>query len=737
MPGSSSSREDRRNKAKQVRDLKRAKIVSKNRELTSAPPRLLALIPITTGANTTQVRDKIIKACGNATKSSRLGHTVSLGNKKRLTIVETGRTLTHVLDIVSVADMTAFVVDAGEDVAATGNHFLTCLNSQGLPTPLVLFSGLDVLPDKRRGEVKKAYQKFFSDQFHEEPKMASIDSKQEMEALLRVLAETKIHHPSGRDRRGHVLADSVAAAANPDGETLTVRIGGYVRGRNLTANQLCHVSAFGTFQIAQIERGGDPHPLATSSMSRRASAAGAMDAEDCGTLLPDAAQESLVMENTADPLANEQTWPTEEELNDASKAKKKKLVRRTKRPAGMSDYQAAWMEFDSAYEGEVVEVDADEEMEDDDDAMKESDESESSEEEEESEEEAAAAVAADSGGEEDSDDDMGDGQTLEELEKERKRLRDAAYADVEFPDEVDTPLTKPARTRFARYRGMKSFRTSPWDPKESLPEDYAKVFQVGDWRAARKQALKSFDGGADVGEYVTLVLKDVPKKFLEVFLATPAAAARPLIAGCLLKHENRMSVLHFTLSRHADYTAPIKSKDELLFVCGFRRWTARAVFSEATKRTDRCKFERYLQMGRTSIASVYAPVCYAPQPLLVFKRKPSGTLLLVATGGLMAADTDKIILKRIVLSGYPFKVHRRRSTIRFMFFNPEDIRWFKPVELWTKNGRTGHITEPLGTHGYFKALFDAPLSQADVVCMSLYKRVYPKYPTGPVDLLLL
>lgn len=55
----------------------------------------------------------------------------------------------------------------------------------------------------------------------------------------------------------------------------------------------------------------------------------------------------------------------------------------------------------------------------------------------------------------------------------------------------------------------------------------------------------------------------------------------------------------------------------------------------------------------------------------------------VASGLVLPVDPMKIILKRIILTGYPLKVHKKRSTIRYMFFDPKDIKYFKPVELYT------------------------------------------------------
>ena len=96
-------------------------------------------------------------------------------------------------------------------------------------------------------------------------------------------------------------------------------------------------------------------------------------------------------------------------------------------------------------------------------------------------------------------------------------------------------------------------------------------------------------------------------------------------------------------------------------------------------------------------------------------------------GTLLPPDPTRILAKRIILTGHPYRVHKKTATIRYMFFDPSDVSFFAPVQLHTKHGRVGHIKESLGTHGYFKAHFDGPVSQVDTVCLSLYKRVFPRW----------
>jgi pre-rRNA-processing protein TSR1 len=148
------------------------------------------------------------------------------------------------------------------------------------------------------------------------------------------------------------------------------------------------------------------------------------------------------------------------------------------------------------------------------------------------------------------------------------------------------------------------------------------------------------------------------------------------------------------------------------------------------------KFSRFLHPGQSAIASFIGPLTWGNVPLLYFTRthadspsspiNPASTLKLVATGTSLPPSTNRIIAKRIILTGHPYKINKNVVTVRYMFFNDTDIRWFKSLPLWTKRGKSGFIKESLGTHGYFKATFDGKVSPMDSVAVSLYKRVWPR-----------
>ena len=104
----------------------------------------------------------------------------------------------------------------------------------------------------------------------------------------------------------------------------------------------------------------------------------------------------------------------------------------------------------------------------------------------------------------------------------------------------------------------------------------------------------------------------------------------------------------------------------------------------------------------------------------------AGVPQMVCSGTVKSVDPDRIAIKRIVLTGLPTKIHKNSSVIQWMFHTPEDVKWFQPVEVWTKRGLQGHVKESLGDHGIMKCYFNQPIQMHDTVCMSLYKRVYPR-----------
>lgn len=294
-----------------------------------------------------------------------------------------------------------------------------------------------------------------------------------------------------------------------------------------------------------------------------------------------------------------------------------------------------------------------------------------------------------------------------------------------FPDEIDTPKQVPARIRFARYRGLKSFRTSAWDPRENLPADYSKIVQFQNFHQTKRRLMEEDSpSGANPGQYVRIYIADVPPSLISKITSK---SLPPIVIG-LLKFERQMTVMNLLIKRlpESNLNHPIKSKDELIFHVGFRKFKARPLFTNHSL-SGKFKYERFLRNDVAMVATLYAPTTFPPAPVLVFRPKHNGDRELVASGSVLDSNPNRLIIKRIRLSGHPFKIYSRSAVVRFMFFNADDVHYFKPVELVTRYNRRGHITEPLGTHGHMKCTFDKKIRSDDCIFMNLYKRVFPKW----------
>ncbi|KAJ0969957.1 hypothetical protein J5N97_022834 [Dioscorea zingiberensis] len=728
-------------RSKMARDQKRAALLKERRAQTgtSSPPRVIVLFGLSPSVNLSLFsRDLLLLLSGGETDVT--SNTVaSPGCKLRTTVyVAPYGDLLSCMELCKVADLVAFVVsadsfmdgcEAGSPIDPFAVQCLSVFRAIGLPSTAVFIRDL---PDdvKRKQDLKKTIISSLASEFPEECKFYPADTKEELRKFMWLFKEQHLSAPHWRSQRSYLMSQQVDVEvddSNPG--QCTLLMSGYVHTHSLSVNQLVHVSGAGDFQLGMIDVLKDPFPI----YEKRDHSA--MDSDDGNclqvihTLLPDPlSQEPLLVENSPDPLAGEQTWPTEAEIAEADANNNRQNFKKKKLPRGTSDYQASWIvdetegeNSDDGEEGDGMVLD---DQQKGHTLVEGSDYSDVDEDSDNMVEETVA--------DEDMDDD--EKMTKEQIEAEIKKIKDANADDEEFPDEVDTPLDMPAKKRFGKYRGLKSFRTSTWDPKESLPPEYARIFAFDNFARTQKLVLAKLhnvdEGGineyAPVGSFVRLHIKHVP---VDVASKVCVLSQKlPVVAYSLLQHESKMSVLHFSIKKHDSYEEPIKSKDTLIFHVGFRKFLARPIFSSDNINSDKHKMERFLHEGRFSIASVYAPICYPPLPLIVMRCTHGETPTVVATGSLKSVDPDRIILKKIILTGYPQRVSKLKAIVRFMFHNPDDVRWFKPVDVWTKLGRRGRIKEPVGTHGAMKCILNGVIQQHDTVCMSLYKRTYPKWP---------
>ena len=645
----------------------------------------------------------------------------------------------NAIDVCKLADWVIFVLGPEQAYDDETYHLLLAIENQGITSFAAVVQDFETtVPAPKRSrhlaELRMALGRYLPTL----DKISNLDSKSDCANLVRTLCTASTKGIRWRDDRSWMLVEDVrwsvdVSAAGSASATLT----GVVRGRGLNPDRLVHVPTWGEFKIESVRqiplqsRKRTVNEMAVEEVALEWRATEQQD--DLDELAPETLEMTDVtstagIDGQKGVLLDDHHYFSDD--NSHLPPAPKKL------PKGTSSYQAAWYRDDVS--------DSDSELEEDDDgdmkmetngllqpedgffagrvdAATEAGLSEYPE----------SEMHVDAEGEDEA-------QQLEEFRASRKK---EAEEDLEFPDEIELHPRTLARERLAKYRGLKSLRTSEWNTAEDAPfepSDYSRLLKVADYKKSSNTAKKeALTGGVPIGTKVEIELADVPISLKGI---TPSSMFS------LLRHEHKHSVINLNMTLRPETEAPVRSKEGLIVQIGHRKLAINPVFSASGQTpNDVHKFDRFLHPGHTAIATFTGPLTWGSVPVLVFKRQrpatqvesaradsanarepETGTLRLIGTATTTPLSHRRVIAKRVILTGHPYKIHKKLVTVRYMFFNREDVTWFAALPLWTKRGRQGFIKEPLGTHGYFKATFDGKINPQDAVGVSLYKRVWPR-----------
>ena len=721
---------------------------------TNRAPRLVAIVPLAKCCDARAAVSKLNAGENLDVEVPPEGHVRIWVDrfKQNITYIPVERDLLRVLDACRIADFVIFLLSAVEEVDETGELLSRAVENQGISTVLSAVQNLDLIePPKRRPQITTSLKSYISHFFPEQEKIHSLDSHQDCSNMVRSLCTTTPKGVKWREDRSWMLVEEIQWLASGDPLTDTtgeVVLSGVVRGKGLNANRLVQVNDWGAFQIKQISAAASP-----KSKKRKADEMVIDESAENAILerpdehqddLLQLAPEEITIINDNDPAISEARTERRGVLLDDHhyfSDDETHLPDEPKRlPKGTSSYQAAWFLGDMSDSGSEDEyaVDNDNDVIMDTHALPQDG--------LEGLDQATQVDATEVGVSEYPQSEMfldhSPNEEAEEIAAYRSRRNNQADEDLEFPDEIELHPNVLARERLARYRGLKSLRTSKWETEEDRayePEEWNRLLQISNYKGAKSQALgEALVSGVQPGTRVHVYLQHVP-----LSLRNAISPSTCLTIFSLLQHEYKQTVVNFSMTLRSDYPNSIKSKEELIMQCGPRRFIINPLFSRLGNNPNNVhKFDRYLHPGQTAIATFMAPLTWGSVPALFFKHitplPPSDDseipetdakgikLELIATGTCKPPDRSRIIAKRVILTGHPFKIHKKLVTVRYMFFNSDDVRWFKALQLWTKRGRSGFIKESLGTHGYFKATFDGKINPQDAVGVSLYKRVFPR-----------
>lgn len=239
--------------------------------------------------------------------------------------------------------------------------------------------------------------------------------------------------------------------------------------------------------------------------------------------------------------------------------------------------------------------------------------------------------------------------------------------------------------------------------------------------------------GHKAGTYARIVLEKVPYEFTATF-----NPRYPVIIGGLAPTEDRFGFVQVRIKRHRWHKKILKTNDPLIFSMGWRRFQTLPIYSISDSRT-RNRMLKYTPEHMHCFGTFYGPLI-APNSgfccVQSFSNK-NPAFRIAATGVVLNVDESTEIVKKLKLTGYPYKIFKNTAFIRDMFSTSLEIAKFEGASIRTVSGIRGQIKRALAKpEGHFRATFEDKLLMSDIVFLRAWYPVKPHRFYNPVTTLL-
>ncbi|KAJ5826317.1 ribosome biogenesis protein [Penicillium riverlandense] len=339
----------------------------------------------------------------------------------------------------------------------------------------------------------------------------------------------------------------------------------------------------------------------------------------------------------------------------------------------------------------------------------------------------------DDSGDEDDGQNQEDGVAEKPLDLEAERERNAKKKE-----ELRLRFEEEDREGFAnakdgaREGGDEQFGEDEWydmqkaKMQKQLDINRAEFDELDPASRARAEGFKA-------GTYARIVLENVPYEFASKF--NPRF---PVIVGGLAPTEDRYGYVQIRIKRHRWHKKILKSNDPLIFSLGWRRFQSIPMYSTSDSRT-RNRMLKYTPEHMHCFATFYGPLV-APNTgfccVTSFSNQNPG-FRIAATGVVLSVDEHTEIVKKLKLTGVPYKIFKNTAFIKDMFNSSLEIAKFEGASIRTVSGVRGQIKRALSKpEGYFRATFEDKILMSDIVFLRAWYPIKPHRFYNPVTNLL-